>query len=108
MSELAGTWPTGLTLLRMSGRGALSPPLFNRYIDSCIKKLAEDECGTRIGSTQVSCLMYADDAVLLAPDDIHLQSIVMRISEVCLEKDLRMNADKCKLKVFEKSGCKTT
>ena len=62
----------------------MSPSLFNLYIDSCINKLAEDECGTRIGSTQVSCLMYADDAVLLAPDDINLQSIVTRMSEVLL------------------------
>ena len=86
----------------------MSPSLFNLYIDSCINKLAEDECGTRIGNTQVSCLMYADDAVLLAPDDINLQSIVTRMSEVCLEKDLRMNVDKCKVMVFEKSECKTT
>ena len=86
----------------------MSQSLFNLYMDSCINKLAEDECGTRIGNTQVSCLMYADDAVLLAPDDINLQSIVTRMSEVCLGKDLRMNADKCKVMVFEKSECKTT
>ena len=52
--------------------------------------------------------MYADDAVLMAPGDINLQSIVTRMSEVCLEKDLRMNVDKCKVMVFEKSECKTT
>ena len=85
----------------------MSPSLFNLYIDSCVKKLADDECGIRMDSTIVTCLMYADDAVLLASDDIQLQSLVTRMSEVCLEKHLRMNADKCKVMVVEKNECIT-
>jgi hypothetical protein len=53
---------------------------------------------------KVSHLLYADDAVLMGESESELQELVNGFTEVCKRRNLKMNADKCKVMVFERSG----
>ncbi|KAI4877023.1 hypothetical protein NFI96_006215, partial [Prochilodus magdalenae] len=54
---------------------SLSPTLFNSYINELAEKLhqCEDIPGLSLGDTKVTCLLYADDLVLLSPTREGLQ-----------------------------------
>ncbi|CAK1596166.1 unnamed protein product [Parnassius mnemosyne] len=62
----------------------------------------KDSClGLKLGDIKVNCLLYADDAVLIAPSEAELQALVTCMKEECEMKGLRLNANKTKILVFE-------
>ncbi|CAK1595993.1 unnamed protein product [Parnassius mnemosyne] len=60
-----------------------------------------------MGDIKVNCLLYADDAVLIAPSEAELQALVTCMKEECEIKGLRLNANKTKVLVFERDEEKT-
>ncbi|CAG4954309.1 unnamed protein product [Parnassius apollo] len=60
-----------------------------------------------MGDIKVNCLLYADDAVLIAPSEAELQALVTCMKEECEIKGLRLNANKTKVLVFEKDEERT-
>ncbi|CAK1585723.1 unnamed protein product [Parnassius mnemosyne] len=60
-----------------------------------------------MGDIKVNCLLYADDAVLIAPSEAELQALVTCMKEECEIKGLRLNANKTKFLVFERDEERT-
>ena len=52
----------------------------------------------------MSCLMYADDIVLLSKTANGLQTLLCRLEEFCTKWNLRVNLDKTKIIIFNKAG----
>ncbi|CAK1580903.1 unnamed protein product [Parnassius mnemosyne] len=60
-----------------------------------------------MGDIKVNCLLYADDAVLIAPSEAELQALVTCMKEECEIKGLLLNANKTKVLVFERDEERT-
>jgi hypothetical protein len=56
----------------------------------------------------VSCLLYADDLVLISESAIGLQNSLNILSCYCDKWNLTVNLDKAKIKIFNKAGRKLT
>ncbi|CAK1581002.1 unnamed protein product [Parnassius mnemosyne] len=85
----------------------MSSWLFILYLDSCLQKLKDSCLGVKLGDIKVNCLVYADDAMLIAPSEAELQTLVTCIKEECEIKGLRLNANKTKVLVFERDEERT-
>src|SRR5215468_2969961 len=82
----------------------MSPWLFNVFMDKCIRRACQDINGISIGNTNVQILMYADDAVLVAESMNDLQQMLSKFADTCENMDLKVNARKTKVVVFNKQG----
>ena len=66
----------------MSTRGCiLSPTLFAMYIDDLVDRFRAKNAGVVCGECVVSSSLYADDIVLLAPDEESLQAQIKVVEE---------------------------
>lgn len=84
----------------------LSPTLFSLYIND-LSTLFDETCEpVTLHNTQLSCLMYADDLVLISQSSVGLQNCLNKLSAYCEEWNLTVNLDKTKVMVFNKSGRK--
>jgi len=72
-----------------------------------MQELKEIGLGAKMSNLIVCCLLYADDAVLIANSMEDLQSLVSRMNEVCMKNELMMNINKSKVMVFERESTKT-
>ena len=52
----------------------------------------------------ISCLMYADDIVLLSKSAKVLQTLLCRLEDVCNKWNLKVNINKTKIIIFNKAG----
>ncbi|KAF1010546.1 MAG: hypothetical protein GAK29_05048 [Acinetobacter bereziniae] len=90
----------------------MSPWLFNVFIDKCVRDACFDARGVKVGSVDVKVLLYADDAVLVAEDPNELQGMMQKLGESAKKMDLKINASKTKVVVFDREGteeeCKVT
>jgi hypothetical protein len=80
----------------------LSPLLFNTFFDKCMREACEEMEGFQIGNESIKVLLYADDAVLLAENAENLQSMLDKLYERSEGMNLRINAAKTKVMVFER------
>lgn len=63
---------------------SLSPTLFNIYIDNLAKSLEESDIpGLDLCDTQIKCLLFADDLILLAPSKEALQQQLDHLLNFC-------------------------
>ncbi len=51
---------------------------------------------------KIPAILFADDAVLLSEDEWELQGLVSEFRVVCRKRNLKMNANKSKVMVFER------
>ena len=51
----------------------LSPLLFNLYINDLPSFISDTHGGVRLGEMTISCLLYADDLVILAENEVAMQ-----------------------------------
>ena len=79
----------------------LSPVLFNFYIDDLSSRLKEACVGCFINRKCFSHLIYADDAVLVAPSPSALQRLLDIYELFIVEHDLKLNIKKSKYMVFK-------
>ena len=87
----------------------MSPWLFNLYMDGVVREIqgrAVDVGVTlrRDGRVwKLPVLLFADDTVLLSEDEWELQGLVREFGSVCKKRNLKVNANKSKVMVFERS-----
>jgi len=74
----------------------LSPILFNFY-SKCLTKEALDGLGDfNIGGQIIQTLKYADDLVLMAKEEMVLQGMIDKLSEIGKCDGMEMNVEKTK------------
>ncbi len=93
------------------GRGVrqgcnLSPTLFNIYINELAEALDRSGSipGLALHDSEVKCLLYADDLVLLSPTAEGLQHSLALLEQYCEEWALTVNLDKTRVMVFQKKA----
>jgi len=78
----------------------LSPTLFSIFINDLSKEI-DANLGNlnavNIGETQIPCLIYADDILLMSNDINSLMNQIQIVNEYCKRNSLDMNFDKTKL-----------
>jgi hypothetical protein len=80
------------------------PTLFSLYLNDMVKIFDKICDPITINNIKVSCLMYADDIVLISQSAKGLQNCLNKLSNYCDIWNLSVNIDKSKVIVFNKSG----
>ena len=78
----------------------LSPSLFSLYINDLALELENMNLGVEIGDEIVNILLYADDLVIFAENEIGLQLMLNKCTEWCHQWRLNINVDKTKVMHF--------
>ena len=84
----------------------LSPSLFNIYLNDLVPGLAlsnSSPLGLANGSS-ISCMMYADDLILLSKSEEGLQSMLDKLQKFCESWELSINLKKTKCLTFQKKN----
>ncbi len=90
------------------GRGvrqgcSLSPTLFNIYINQLANILEHAPIqGLALHDTEIKCLLYADDLVLLSPTEEGLQDSLNLLEDYCQTWALTVNLQKTRVMMFQK------
>ena len=86
----------------------LSPLLFNLFIDK-ITSIFDQSCNpVSLGGKDLSCLLWADDLVLLSSSPEGLQNAINKTHVFYTELGLQMNTKKTKVLIFNSRGLKLT
>ena len=82
----------------------LSPLFFNIFLHD-LPSIFDDSCDPVILDTvTLSCLMYADDLVIMSQSAVGLQNALNKLNSYCLKWKLTVNVTKTKIMIFNKSG----
>ena len=82
----------------------LSPTLFSLFINDLKHNFYESCDQVQIGDRLISCLMYADDIVLLSNSAGGLQKLLNSLLQFCQRWNLKVNVAETKVIIFTKSG----
>ena len=82
----------------------LSPTLFALFLNDLPKLFSDTDQPARLGAEKYSCMMYADDLVLISETEKGLQSAVKKLEAYCWRWRLTVNITKTKVLVFNKGG----
>ena len=84
----------------------LSPLLFNIFINK-LPEIFDPTCDpVKIGSSDLNCLLWADDLVILSTSGTGLQNSIDKTFEFYQNLGLEMNTKKTKVMVFNCGGKK--
>ena len=72
----------------------LSPLLFNIYLSDLPKILDEDLTNTNPNATHPSCLLWADDIIMLSENEEGLNEMLKSLGGYCKENELTLNVNK--------------
>ena len=86
----------------------LSPLLFNIYINDLVKELNELGKGIDINGVRVSCLLYADDVVILAENEQNLQDMLDTVTHWCQKWNMTINEKKTQVVHFRPNAKERT
>ncbi|KAK3087181.1 hypothetical protein FSP39_002749 [Pinctada imbricata] len=81
----------------------MSPLLFNIYINDILKSIS-DEDSASLNNSNLKCLLYADDLVLISTSLDGLQRKFDTLSDYCDKWRLRVNVNKTMVMPITKSG----
>ena len=82
----------------------LSPTLFKIFIND-ISKIFNEECRpAKLFKENINCLMFADDAILISETAEGLQLAIDKIKEYSDNWLLKINTEKTKVMIFNKTG----
>jgi len=82
----------------------LSPIFFNIYL-SDLPRIFDITCDpVKLNNHPLHCLMYADDLIIMSQSAAGLQNALDKLNAYCLRWKLRVNSDKTKIMIFNKSG----
>ncbi len=101
--------PNGLTETISSSTGVkqgcvLSPTLFNLFL-SDLPDIFDSTCDPAIlHDIPISCLMFADDLVLISQTAAGLQNSINKLGDYCEKWSLHVNLDKTKIVIFNQAG----
>ena len=74
----------------------MSPILFSMFLNDLATGIKDLNCGVKINGRDVSILLYADDIVLIAPNEQNLQKMLNFIWNWCRKWRMAINTDKTK------------
>ena len=101
----------GLTKMFYANQGVkqgciLSPLLFNIFLADLSSQLDGEECNPlKLHESElISCIIWADDIVLLSETEEGLQCMLNHLSEYTKENGMSINTEKTKGMNFNKSG----
>ena len=78
----------------------ISPVLFSMYLNDLATGIKELNCGIEIDAIKLAILLYADDIVLIAPNEVSLQKMIDFVSNWCKKWRMAINADKTQIVHF--------
>jgi hypothetical protein len=82
----------------------LSPTLFKLFIND-MHKLFDKQCDpAKLHNEDVSCLMFADDVVLVSETAEGMQKSLDKLDAYCKNWLLKVNYEKTKIMIFNKAG----
>ena len=81
----------------------LSPPLFNCYINE-LPRVLNDMSAKQplLGDLKISCLLYADDLILISKSPDGLQQLITTTEQFCNKWQLTINTSKTKIMTSHK------
>ena len=82
----------------------LSPTLFAMYVNDLAENINALGCLVDIDGEQLSLLLYADNAILIAPTENSLQRMLDKLNDWCHKWRLLITQDKTKVIHFGPSG----
>ena len=84
----------------------LSPLLFNIFLADLPTTLSHEQYeNPKLGNDRkISCLLWADDLVMFSKSEDGLQNMISKLSEYTKQNGLKINTDKTKCMVFNKTG----
>jgi hypothetical protein len=82
----------------------LSPTLFKLFVSDLPKVFHEKCMPASLGKENISCLMFADDVVIISETKEGLQESLHCIAHYSEKWRLKINTDKTKVMVFNKNG----
>ena len=82
----------------------LSPLLFNIFMSDLPKILDVDLNSTNPTEEYPSCLIWADDIILLSESEDGLNKMLKSMESYCIQNELTVNTDKNKCMIFNKTG----
>ena len=86
----------------------MSPILFSMFLNDLATGIKDLDCGVTINEHNLSILLYADDIVLIAPNEEKLQKMLDFVSKWCQKWRMAVNTDKTKVVHFrQRSHLKT-
>jgi hypothetical protein len=86
----------------------LSPTLFSLYINDLAVELKNMNLGVKFGNEVINILLYADDMVILAENEVALQAMMDKCAEWCMQWRLSMNIEKTKVVHYRKASVPRT
>ena len=86
----------------------ISPILFSMYLNDLATGIKELNCGIDVDGYNLSILLYADDIVLIAPDEKSLQKMLDFIQRWCNKWRMAINADKTQVVHFRRPSVPRT
>ena len=85
----------------------LSPNLFKLFLNDLPACFDEEDDQVSLDSISFSCLLYADDLLLLSTTEAGLQRCLNKLSLYCCDNGLTVNLKKTQIITFSKSGRKS-
>ena len=90
---------TSLSLSRFQwacAKGVLSPILFNLFVNDLPAFIAAVQEGVQFGESSLSCLLYADDLVILAENEETMQALLImkKVGDWCSVWGISVNSNK--------------
>ena len=86
-------------------QGCILSPLFFNVFLSDLPQIFDDSCDpVNINNSPLSCLMYADDLIILSESANGLQCALDKLYDYCSKWKLVVNIDKSNIMIFNKSG----
>ena len=86
----------------------MSPVLFSMFLNDLATGIKELNCGIKVNNLDVSILLYADDIVLIAPNETSLQKMLDYLSNWCRKWRMAVNKDKTKIIHFRPKSISQT
>ena len=82
----------------------LSPILFNIFLSDIQMEFDNPGHNHLLSNTEVSSLLWADDILILSTSAEGLQQKLDNLKRYCLYNKLKVNTEKTKIMIFNKSG----
>ena len=82
----------------------LSPILFNIFLSDIQLEFDNPGHNPMLSNTEVSSLLWADDILILSTSAEGLQQKLDNLKRYCLDNKLKVNTEKTKIMIFNKSG----
>ena len=84
---------------------SLSTTLFNLFINDLPDIFRfEGNNPVILGNTELSCLKYADDLIIMSTSPLSLQKCISKLEQYCTKWKLEVNLKKTKIMIFNRQG----